>query len=98
VELQPHPAPRTSAGVAQSLAGTGRHGIAGPGVGDGAIVVFLERKRIGHFLFTAVFATSVLLLLILLKMLDYPFEGALTLSSADFVKTIERVSTTMGGV
>jgi hypothetical protein len=67
-------------------------------VGDGAIVVFLERKRIGHFLFTAVFATSVLLLLILLKMLDYPFEGALTLSSADFVKTIERVSTTMGGV
>jgi hypothetical protein len=82
--------------VAQSLAGTGRHGIAGPGVGDGAIVV--ERKRIGHFLFTAVFATSVLLLLILLKMLDYPFEGALTLSSADFVKTIERVSTTMGGV
>jgi hypothetical protein len=38
------------------------------------------------------------LLLLLLKMLDYPFEGALTLSSADFVKTIERVSTTMGGV
>jgi hypothetical protein len=55
-------------------------------------------SRIGHSFFTAVFATSVALLLILLKMLDYPFEGALTLSNADFVKTIERVSTTMGPV
>jgi hypothetical protein len=55
-------------------------------------------SRIGHSFFTAVFATSVVLLLILLKMLDYPFEGALTLSNADFVKTIERVSRTMGPV
>jgi len=66
------------------------------------LVVFVlfagVESRIGHLLFTAVFATSVVLLLILLKMLDYPFEGALTLSNADFVKTIERVSTTMGGV
>jgi len=64
-----------------------------------AFVLFAGvESRIGHLLFTAVFATSVVLLLILLKMLDYPFEGALTLSNADFVKTIERVSTTMGGV
>jgi hypothetical protein len=66
------------------------------------LVVFVlfagVESRIGHLLFTAVFATSVVLLLILLKMLDYPFEGALTLSNADFVKTIERVSTTMGSV
>jgi hypothetical protein len=66
------------------------------------LVVFVlfagVESRIGHLLFTAVFATSVVLLLILLKMLDYPFEGALTLSNADFVKTIERVSTTMGAV
>ena len=60
-----------------------------------ALVVFVlfagVESRIAHLLFTAVFATSVVLLLILLKMLDYPFEGALTLSNADFVKTIERV-------
>jgi len=66
------------------------------------LVVFVlfagVESRIGHLLFTAVFATSVVLLLILLKMLDYPFEGALTLSNADFVKTIERVSTTMDAV
>ena len=53
---------------------------------------------IGHLIFTEAGATSVVLLLILLRMLDYPFEGALTLSNADFVKTIERVSTTMGAV
>jgi hypothetical protein len=28
-------------------------------------------------------------------MLDYPFEGALTLSNDDFVKTIERVTTSL---
>ena len=66
------------------------------------LVVFVRfagvESRIGHLLFTAVFATSVVLLLILLKMLDYPFEGALTLSNADFVKTIERVRTTMSAI
>jgi hypothetical protein len=61
------------------------------------MIRFIEVET-AHSFFTAVFATSVALLLILLKMLDYPFEGALTLSNADFVKTIERVSTTMGPV
>lgn len=53
---------------------------------------------IGHMLFTTSFATTVMLVLILVRMLDYPFEGALTLSNADFVKTIERVSTQMSPV
>jgi len=49
-------------------------------------------SRTAHFFFTAVFATSIVLVLILVRMLDYPFEGALTLSNDDFVKTIERVT------
>jgi uncharacterized protein YbaA (DUF1428 family) len=49
-------------------------------------------SRAGHLLFSAVFATSVVLVLIVLRMLDYPFEGALTLSKSDFVNTIQRVN------
>jgi hypothetical protein len=48
-------------------------------------------SRTAHFFFTAAFATSVALILILVRMLDYPFEGALTLSNDDFVRTVERV-------
>jgi hypothetical protein len=58
-----------------------------------AFVLFAGvESRTAHFFFTAVFATSVVLVLILVRMLDYPFEGALTLSNDDFVKTIERVT------
>jgi hypothetical protein len=55
-------------------------------------------SRIGHLLFTSVFTSSVVLLLILIRMLDYPFEGALALGNSDFVKTIERVSALPGAV
>jgi hypothetical protein len=53
-------------------------------------------SRIGHLFFTAVFTTSVVLVFILVRMLDYPFEGALTLSNDDFLKTINRVTMLMG--
>jgi len=46
----------------------------------------------GHLLFTISFAVSVALVLILVRMLDYPFEGALALSNDDFVRTLERVT------
>jgi hypothetical protein len=46
---------------------------------------------VGHLLFTVAFAVSVALVLVLVRMLDYPFEGALALSNADFIKTLERV-------
>jgi Protein of unknown function (DUF4239) len=49
-------------------------------------------SRAGHLLFSAIFATSVVLVLIVLRMLDYPFEGALTLSKSDFINTIQRVN------
>lgn len=64
------------------------------------LVVFLlfagVETRIGHLIFTAVFTASVVLVLILVRMLDYPFEGALRLSNSDFVKTIERVTAMSG--
>jgi hypothetical protein len=53
-------------------------------------------SRAGHLLFSAIFATSVVLVLIVLRMLDYPFEGALTLSNADFIKTIGHVNMLKG--
>ena len=55
-------------------------------------------SRTAHCFFTAIFATSVVLVLILVRMLDYPFEGALTLSNDDFLKTIERVTPLIGAV
>jgi uncharacterized protein YbaA (DUF1428 family) len=64
------------------------------------LVVFVlfagVETRIGHLLFTAVFTASVVLVLILVRMLDYPFEGALRLSNSDFVKTIEHVTALLG--
>jgi hypothetical protein len=41
--------------------------------------------------FTAVFAAALAFLLVILKMLDYPFEGAMQLSSAPFQETLEHL-------
>ena len=51
----------------------------------------------GHLLFTISFAVSVALVLVLVRMLDYPFEGALTLDNGDFVRTLEHVTAATGG-
>lgn len=53
-------------------------------------------SQVGHVLFTSVFAVSVVLVLIVVRMLDYPFEGALALSNGDFVKVVEHVTASMG--
>lgn len=53
-------------------------------------------SRAGHLLFSAIFATSVALVLIVLRMLDYPFEGALTLSNGDFIDTVGHVNLLKG--
>jgi hypothetical protein len=50
----------------------------------------------GHLLFTVSFAVSVAFVLVLVRMLDYPFEGALALSHDDFVRTLERVTALVG--
>ena len=64
------------------------------------LVVFVlfagVQSRMGHLFFTAVFSTSVVLVFILVRMLDYPFEGALTLGNDDFVRTIGHVSRLIG--
>jgi hypothetical protein len=58
-----------------------------------AFVLFAGvESRAGHLLFSAIFATSVVLVLIVLRMLDYPFEGALTLSNGDFINTIGHIN------
>jgi hypothetical protein len=41
---------------------------------------------------------SVVSVLIVVRLLDYPFEGALRLSNDDFVKTIERVNALRGPI
>jgi hypothetical protein len=53
-------------------------------------------SRIVHLFFTSSFTCSMVLLLILIRMLDYPFEGALALGYGDFIKTIERVARLTG--
>jgi Protein of unknown function (DUF4239) len=64
------------------------------------LVVFVlfagVESNAGHLFFTAVFTTSVVLVLILVRMLDYPFEGALRLSNDDFARTIQRVTMLIG--
>lgn len=55
-------------------------------------------SRLAHILFTSVFAISVVLVLLVVRMLDYPFEGALALGYGDFANTIDRVTQLMGAV
>jgi hypothetical protein len=55
-------------------------------------------SRLAHILFTSVFAVSVVLVLLVVRTLDYPFEGALALGYGDFANTIDRVSQLMGPV
>jgi hypothetical protein len=53
---------------------------------------------IGHFFFTAVFVISVVSVLIVVRLFDYPFEGALRLGNGDFVRVIEHVTALIGPV
>jgi Protein of unknown function (DUF4239) len=50
----------------------------------------------GHMLFAAAFTFCTVMVLVLVRMLDFPFEGALTLSPADFVKMTNEVSALLG--
>lgn len=46
----------------------------------------------GRILFVVVFAASVSVVLVLVRMLDFPFEGALALPDSDFVKLLHEAS------
>jgi uncharacterized protein YbaA (DUF1428 family) len=53
-------------------------------------------SRVAHLSFTAIFTASVVLVLLVVQLLDYPFEGALKLSNADFVRTIDNIKPLLG--
>jgi hypothetical protein len=46
----------------------------------------------GHVFFAVAFAGCTVMILVLVRMLDYPFEGALALGNEDFVKLLREVS------
>ena len=55
-------------------------------------VVFSGAERSTHMVFAGVFAGAVALVLVLVQMLDFPFEGALALGDGDFVKLLSQVT------
>ena len=55
-------------------------------------VVFAGLDNPGHIIFACAFAACTVLVLVLVRMLDFPFEGALALSNSDFVKMLGEVS------
>jgi len=57
-----------------------------------AFVLFAGLERPGHMVLASAFTGCTVLVLVLMKMLDYPFEGALALGDADFVKLLGEVS------
>ncbi len=55
-------------------------------------VVFAGVESPGHIVLSGVFAAAMALVLVLVRMLDFPFEGALALRNVDFLKLLGEVS------
>ncbi len=49
-------------------------------------------SRLGHLVFAGGFTGCTVMVLVLVRMLDYPFEGALALQNTDFLKIIGQIS------
>jgi hypothetical protein len=60
-------------------------------------VVFAGLENPGHMIFACAFAACTVLVLVLVRMLDFPFEGALALPDSDFVKLLGEVNGLTGG-
>ncbi len=60
-------------------------------------VLFAGIEGPGHMMFASAFTGCTVMVLMLVRLLDFPFEGALTLSNADFVKVLGEVSNMMAG-
>ena len=60
-------------------------------------VVFAGLDNPGHMIFACVFTASTVLVLVLVRMLDFPFEGALALPDNDFIKLLGEVTTLARG-
>jgi hypothetical protein len=59
-------------------------------------VVLAGVENPGHMIFASAFTACMVLVLVLVRMLDTPFEGALALSAGDFVKLLGQVSALAG--
>jgi hypothetical protein len=55
-------------------------------------VLLAGLERPGHMVLACAFTGCTVLVLVLMKMLDYPFEGALAIGDADFVQMLREVS------
>jgi len=60
-------------------------------------VVFAGLEDPGHMILAAAFSACMALVLVLVRMLDFPFEGALALPNTDFVKMLAQVSALASG-
>jgi hypothetical protein len=62
----------------------------------GSVLLAGAESSAGHLLFSGGFTGCIVLVLLLVRMLDYPFEGALTLGNADFIKMMKEVAVLAG--
>ena len=62
------------------------------GVLIGSVLFAGVESPAGHVVFAGGFTGCTVMVLVLVRMLDYPFEGALALGNADFLKIIGQIS------
>jgi len=60
-------------------------------------VLFAGLEVPGHIVLATAFAASTVGVLVLVKLLDYPFEGSLSLKPDDFIKTLGEVTAMVAG-
>ena len=60
-------------------------------------VLFAGVEGPGHMIFASAFSGCTVMVLVLVRLLDFPFEGALALSNGDFVKLLGEVSNMVAG-
>jgi hypothetical protein len=62
-----------------------------------ALVQMSTVEGVSHMLFASVFTACTVMVLVLVRMLDFPFEGATRLPDTDFVRLLGQVSSLMSG-
>jgi hypothetical protein len=60
-------------------------------------VLFAGVEGPGHMIFASAFSGCTVMVLVLVRLLDFPFEGAVALSNGDFVKLLGEVSNMVAG-
>jgi hypothetical protein len=62
-----------------------------------ALVAAWPTEGVGHVLFASVFTATIVMVLTLVPLLDFPFEGSVSLPPTDFVKLLAEVSAAAAG-